>query len=318
MSAPRDSLRQPPHGFRHHALLYRDDRDYAAALRQFEETVAGPLLIAVPEYWLRLALEQLTTRESVAVVDACDTLANPRCLVPMVTEFIAAHEGAPAGVLAQTDWSRSPEEADEAAIADSLANLAFEGTDLHLACPVRFARDAPEPAALGTHPVLFCDGELTTSSRYEDPLAFCDPARWPLSEPVVSPAKEFQLDGGGLQVVRHVVEEEALSAGLPERASADLVLSVNELATNSLTYASDQCRLRMWREPGELVTEVSDSGHIKNPLADQQRSVTELSEDSTGLWLVNQLCDLVRIRSSASLGTVVRLHMHLPDNDAGG
>jgi anti-sigma regulatory factor (Ser/Thr protein kinase) len=37
----------------------------------------------------------------------------------------------------------------------------------------------------------------------------------------------------------------------------------------------------------------------------------QLAWGGRGLWLANQLCDLVQIRSGAR-GTVVRLHMRLP------
>jgi hypothetical protein len=51
---------------------------------------------------------------------------------------------------------------------------------------------------------------------------------------------------------------------------------------------------------------VRDAGHITEPLIGRSRSG---SGPDSGLWLVNQLCDLVQIRSSASLGTVVRLRV---------
>jgi hypothetical protein len=48
------------------------------------------------------------------------------------------------------------------------------------------------------------------------------------------------------------------------------------------------------------------------PLADRERPLPDLSAPR-GLWLANQLCDLVQIRSLPE-GTVVRLHMYrIPD-----
>ena len=53
--------------------------------------------------------------------------------------------------------------------------------------------------------------------------------------------------------------------------------------------------------------EVRDTGLIAEPLVGRHRP-----EDGTvgghGLWLVNQLCDLVQVRSSPT-GSVVRVHM---------
>ena len=67
--------------------------------------------------------------------------------------------------------------------------------------------------------------------------------------------------------------------------------------------------MRIWREPGELICEVRDRGHIEEPLAGR-RCPTLAEGSGYGLWVVNQVCDLVQIRSQPA-GTVVRLHMNL-------
>jgi anti-sigma regulatory factor (Ser/Thr protein kinase) len=61
----------------------------------------------------------------------------------------------------------------------------------------------------------------------------------------------------------------------------------------------------VWRDGDALVCEVRDRGQLGDPLAG--RRPTPEQPDGRGLWLVNQLCDLVQLRSSAS-GTVVRFH----------
>jgi anti-sigma regulatory factor (Ser/Thr protein kinase) len=63
----------------------------------------------------------------------------------------------------------------------------------------------------------------------------------------------------------------------------------------------------MWDERGALLAEVEDRGRIEEPLVGRLRpGVTQ--EGGRGLWLANQLCDLVQIRSGASR-TVVRLRL---------
>jgi two-component sensor histidine kinase len=80
----------------------------------------------------------------------------------------------------------------------------------------------------------------------------------------------------------------------------DLVLAVNELATNSILHASGRGVLRMWREGDTVVCEVSDSGRGFPP------SFTGLS--GFGIVMVNLLCDLVRTHTSHS-GTTVRVYL---------
>jgi anti-sigma regulatory factor (Ser/Thr protein kinase) len=74
-------------------------------------------------------------------------------------------------------------------------------------------------------------------------------------------------------------------------------------------HAGGRGTLRVWREPDALVCEVRDHGHFDSPLVGRERPEPLLLE-GRGLWLVNQVCDLVQIRSSAD-GTVVRVRMDL-------
>jgi anti-sigma regulatory factor (Ser/Thr protein kinase) len=63
--------------------------------------------------------------------------------------------------------------------------------------------------------------------------------------------------------------------------------------------------LRLWQQGDAVVCEFTDRGHITDPLAGR-RTPSLTSEGGRGLWLANQLCDLVQIRSGGH-GTTVRL-----------
>ena len=56
--------------------------------------------------------------------------------------------------------------------------------------------------------------------------------------------------------------------------------------------------------------EVRDAGRIENPMAGRERPPPE-RDGGRGLWMVNQLCDLVQLRSFPD-GVTVRVHMYLP------
>ena len=108
--------------------------------------------------------------------------------------------------------------------------------------------------------------------------------------------------------MRQVVANQAAAAGIPGERVSDLVLSVNELAANSVGYGGGSGLLRIWRSSDALVCEVCDRGHIDDPLVGR-RQPTPRQARGRGVWLTNQLCDLVQIRW-LSAGTVVRVHMH--------
>jgi anti-sigma regulatory factor (Ser/Thr protein kinase) len=82
--------------------------------------------------------------------------------------------------------------------------------------------------------------------------------------------------------------------------------AVNEVATNSVRHGGGTGSLRIWQEHAALVCEIRDSGRFSDPLADRQRP-SLVHSAPRGLWLANQLCDLVQIRNFAD-GTVIRLH----------
>ena len=68
-------------------------------------------------------------------------------------------------------------------------------------------------------------------------------------------------------------------------------------------------RVLLWQEPGELLCEVRDEGRITAPLVGRERPRPG-QVGGYGLWLANQVCDLVQVRAYAA-GGVVRLHMRL-------
>jgi anti-sigma regulatory factor (Ser/Thr protein kinase) len=112
-----------------------------------------------------------------------------------------------------------------------------------------------------------------------------------------------------LGAVRSLVSAHACDAGLAEDAREDLVLAVNELATNSVQYGGGGGTLRIWSEPDSLVCDVRDRGYIDDPLAGRIAPPLD-QHGGRGLWLVNHLCDLVQIRSTPN-GTVVRVRARL-------
>jgi anti-sigma regulatory factor (Ser/Thr protein kinase) len=90
----------------------------------------------------------------------------------------------------------------------------------------------------------------------------------------------------------------------------DLVLAVNELATNSVRHGGGEGTLRMWTHENVVVCEIHDAGHITDPRAGQIPPTPD-QPSGRGLWVVNCLTDLMQIHSSPT-GTVVRVHMRLP------
>lgn len=304
-----------PDTVRHDALLYSDDETYVVGVGNFirDGLQAGePVFVAVPAA-NRSALEDDlgTAAEAVRFADMTMLGRNPARILPAINSFIDEHGHGPFRFVGEPIWSgRSAPEIAEATRHESLINLAFAGCTGAVLCPYDMTNlDAAvlDDAARTHRQILDGDGPRW-SDEYVDPTAFCEAASWPLT-PAPVDAEIRAFTGGQLADMRKLVRRRATEWGLPTNRIADLVVAVNELTTNTLLHTRSPGVLQMWRQPGELICEVLDTGRIVDPLIG--RHVPDpRSSQHRGLWLVNQLCDLVELRSS-SVGTTVRVHMSL-------
>jgi len=231
-------------------------------------------------------------------------------------EFLDAHRSAGRSVrgIGEPIWpGRSEVELADCAQHESLLNLAFgDGPAWRLLCPYdenALPQNVLEEAR-ANHPVILAEGELSVSEVYHPERARRALRGPPLPPPGNAPV-ELPFTTGELASVRRLVERRCLEVGTSADVTDDLVLCVNEIATNGLAHGGGRGVLRVWREADALVCEVSDSGTIADPLVGRARPALGKT-GGRGVWLANQLCDLVQVRSGAA-GTVVRLHTRLTD-----
>jgi anti-sigma regulatory factor (Ser/Thr protein kinase) len=157
--------------------------------------------------------------------------------------------------------------------------------------------------ALRSHPVIGSDGARSHSDGYDPDLERLGP--W--LPPAPREADELSFTARNLRSVRDVVARHARRAGLAGDRVPDLCLATHEVALNSVRHGGGWGVLRIWREGADLICEISDRGTITDPLVG--RSAPEPGKPGgRGLWLANELCGLVRLRSREG-NTVVRLHM---------
>ena len=302
-------------GFRHEARLYAGIEHFVAATAPFlEDGLAAddPTLVVVSRSKiaaLRTALGR--DAERVDFRDMSEVGANPARIIPAWRDFVEAHPGRRLRGIGEPIYpERSATELVESQRHEALLNVAFDGApDFWLVCP--YNTQALDPTVVAsahrTPPVIAGAHGDGWSELYPGVAASVGPCDKPLPEPVAV-AATLMFDAGGLASVRRLVSREAARAGFITRPITDLVLAVNEVATNSVQHGGGAGMLRIWRDGAVVVCEVRDRGHIADPLADRRRPApTQVG--GRGLWLANQLCDLVQLRSSSS-GTTVRLSMH--------
>jgi anti-sigma regulatory factor (Ser/Thr protein kinase) len=291
----------------HLALFYRDSEEYLAGISSFvmSALAAGePVAIAVPgPEKVDLVREAIDGHAGdVELLDMVELGGNPGRIIAAVQGMIERREGR-LHYIGEPIWpGRSPEEIREATRHEALVNQAWSAEEVRVLCPYDAAgldeailRDAER-----THPGLVRDGRATASPSYRGPVppAGCEA---PLPDPPTD-SVSLPVEAAELGHIRTLVAEQAVMAGLGRERAAEFVLAVNELTTNSVKHAGAGGTLHVWSEPGEVICQVQDGGRIADPLAGRRRGVP--GTGGLGLWIVNQLCDLVEVRTHTAGSTV--------------
>jgi len=71
---------------------------------------------------------------------------------------------------------------------------------------------------------------------------------------------EVEFAAGSLYLLRQAVAVRAVAAGMGEARAQDVVLAVNELASNAIRHGAGRGRLRMWDQDGAVCCQVEDAG----------------------------------------------------------
>jgi anti-sigma regulatory factor (Ser/Thr protein kinase) len=304
-------------GFQHRALIYEGADEYLAGTVPFlwaALEAEEPVLVAVGETRAEMLRAELGgDARWVNFLSIGEIGRNPAAAIPLWRNFVDENDGGPVrGIGEPVQGGRGTAALEEIHRNESLLHLVFaEDPAFSLLCP--YDASALPDEALGrvaaSHRFVQRGGRIEESADFE-PRADRFAGRLP--SPSTTPETiDFGL--AELADVRRRVAEVAERAGLCPREVADLVTAAGELAANSVMHGGGVGTLRIWRESGSLLTEVTDRGLIEDQLVGHLRPAIS-QEGGRGLWLANQLCDLVQIRSDDQ-GTAVRLHV--PAHDRG-
>ncbi len=296
-------------GLSHQAFFYWGQRDYLAQILAFADAgqASGePVFIAVPGHNGSVLRDQLGGQ--VRYADMAQLGRNPARIIPELREIIDAHPGRRVRYVGEPVWpGRSDAEMCEAARHEALVNLAFAGMAVTILCPYD-AAGLPAPVlsdAELTHPVIVANGREMPAAHYAGPGRIppqCDRAL--PAPPTTAETLSYQAD---LRLVRRLVASYADRAGLPAGRTSDLVLAASEIAANTFRHTSAGGTVHIWRSgDDEILCQIQDQGWITDPLAGRIRRPPDAR--GHGLWAVNQLCDLVELRTGPA-GTTIRLHM---------
>jgi len=299
-------------GLTHFAYLYDDERDYLSYLSAFAGTGlrnAEPVFVAVPGHRAALLRERLGAESPLVRYGAMtETGRNPARLIPELRAFLDEHQGRRVRYVGESIWpGRSDPELCEATRHEALMNVAFATAAVTIVCPYDVRRLAASVVggAGSTHPVIVRNGRTQSAVGYTGRGMVPEECENPLPAP---PADAEVLGyETSLREVRRLVTGYGTALGMAAERITNLVIAAGEITANTLRHTGAGGTFWVWHTGAEVICQVQDQGWISDPLAGRRRRAPE--DSGHGLWVVNQVCDLVEIRSSEAAGTVIRLHM---------
>jgi anti-sigma regulatory factor (Ser/Thr protein kinase) len=302
--------------FRHEALLYSNEDEFVAGATAFirkglarDEAILT--VVDAPKIArLRAALCEAADR--VQFADMAKVGHNPALILQAWREFVSEHRRngrVMRGIGEPISAERNEAALVECHIHESLLNIAFQDDpNFWLLCPYDTAA-LPSPVieqAIANHPFV-CDGgghRASETHHIEHAAGFTQPLPAP-----VGAVASFGFDTTTLQAFRRFIAARAHKAGLGEPRVAELVVAASEIATNAIVHGGGEGGALVWTEGDHLLCEIRGRGHISDPLIGRLRPL-RAQIHGRGVWLANQFCDLVQIRSTEQ-GTTVRLHVEL-------
>jgi hypothetical protein len=314
-------------GFAHEAFLYRGENEFVAGTVPFiQDAVAlgQPVLVLFSEpkiQLLRSRLEALgVDLNGVHFSDVTHDGHNPARLIPALFRFIAEqpNPSRPVRAIGESLWAgRRAEEVAECQLHEGLLNLAV---DPDAPVWVRCCYDAAglDPRIVDevghSHPALV-EGSYRGSTSYGglhhvDSIFRSELAPAPREAarlPFAALATPERSDVAG---VRRQVTGCAIDAGLDAERARALTDAMVAIGEHSARHGGGESVLRTWVDGEGLRCEISDAGRIDDQLVGRRLPAIDgaACEDSpgAGLWLANQTCDLVQVRST-DRGTTVRI-----------
>lgn len=316
----------------HAVFFYHDEQELAERVSEYLLSAVQDgglaVMIATPDhrrsFERRLAAAGIDVaaaleRASYVALDASEAIRgfmvsgwpDPASFWQVISPLVrqAAKAGQPVRLFGEMVWLLWDAGLVNAAIeVESLWNELGHQYSLSLLCAY-----PAQPVSAGTHPdalIEVCRLHTGVVGGPPEPVD-SEHERLLSSPPGDAEVLRYRADLAG---VRSFAAARARRAGLPPRRVGDLVISVSELAANTLAHTSGPGSLALWVTDSEVICQIHDLGEITDPLAGKLRPHPAADGGGRGLWVVHQLCDLVEI-GAGSADPTIRVHMQLSAPD---
>ncbi|MBV9652247.1 MAG: sensor histidine kinase [Pseudonocardiales bacterium] len=217
--------------------------------------------------------------------------------------------GVPAHVIAEPDPDISYDRLSQYLRHLSMANEVYAA----YGCPMLFLWDErryPHEVMAhvrAVHPLLFDSGGLVINAEY------CAPPDYLAANVPSVPAVPIDLDldvllysPDGLALLRRRLRSWGTDAALGDRDTDDIVIAVDEIATNALEHGQPPARVRGWSTADAVFIRVDDHGRVGIPQTTGYVRPRTDARRGRGVWMARHLADVLTTHHSPT-GTTVTM-----------
>ncbi|MDQ2791730.1 MAG: hypothetical protein DLM60_20315 [Pseudonocardiales bacterium] len=217
--------------------------------------------------------------------------------------------GVPTRVIGEFDSDSSPDRVSQYLRYESMANEVYAPHGYPVVCLWDQRRHPTDVLARvrAVHPQLLDASGPITNAEYRMPIDYLAQGQDP---PAAAPADidlVVQLDSSDdLGALRRRLRSWSATCGLGVQDTDDIVIAVDEIATNALEHGRPPARVRGWTTPAALFVRVDDHGRTSIPATTGYHRPGTDARRGRGIWIARHLADVLTTHTDPT-GTTVAM-----------
>ncbi|MBA2472084.1 MAG: hypothetical protein DLM61_10365 [Pseudonocardiales bacterium] len=217
--------------------------------------------------------------------------------------------GVPTRVIGEFDSNSSPDRVSQYLRYESMANEIYAPYGYPVVCLWDQRRYPPDVLdhVRAVHPQLLDTSGPITNAEYHMPIDYLTRER---SSPAAAPV-DLDLvvhlgSADDLGVLRRRLRSWGATCGLAEPDTDDIVIAVDEIATNALEHGQPPACVRGWTTPDALFVQVDDQGRTCIPVTTGYHRPSTDARRGRGIWIARHLADVLTTHTGHT-GTTVAM-----------
>ena len=217
--------------------------------------------------------------------------------------------GVPTRLIGEFDSDSSPDRVSQYLRYEAMANEVYAPYGYPVVCLWDQRRYPTGVLAQvrAVHPQLLNTNAPITNAEYRTPVDYLTGEQRLPAETPPDPDLVMHLHSADdLGVLRRRLRSWGATCGLDEQDVDDIVIAVDEIATNALEHGQPPARVRGWTDSEALIIQVADQGRTSIPATTGYHRPGTDALRGRGVWIARQLADVLTTHTGPT-GTAVTM-----------